>query len=52
MIGDTLNYDNLINIKKAMDKIKSNDQSDYFKSYYKEILERIAAIQIGKKFLN
>ena len=46
MIGDTLTIDNLKAIKKAMEKIKSNDQSDYFKKYYKEISDRISVIEI------
>ena len=52
MIGSTLTHDNLKAIKKAMDKIKPIDQSDYFKSYYKEILNRLSAIEKDKRFLN
>ena len=52
MIGDTLTHDNLKAIKKAMDRIKSIDQSDYFKSYYKEVINRLSAIEKDKRFLN
>lgn len=49
MIGDTLTENNLKAIKKAMDKIKPNDQSDYFKSYYKELLDRLSVIEHSEK---
>jgi hypothetical protein len=52
MIGSTLTHDNLNAIKKAMDKIKPIDQSDYFKNYYKEVEDRLAAIEKDKRFLN
>lgn len=52
MIGDTLTHDNLQAIKKAMDKIKPNDQSNYFKTYYQEIKDRLDAIEIDKRILN
>lgn len=45
MIGDTLTMENLTAIKKAMDMIKSNDQSDYFKKYYKEVSDRILVVK-------
>lgn len=51
-MGDTLTYDNLTAIKKAMDKIKPIDQSDYFKNYYKEVLDRLSAKEKDKRFLN
>lgn len=44
MIGDTLTIKNLKAIKTAMEKIKANDQSEYFKNYYKEINDRISVI--------
>lgn len=49
MIGDTLTETHLTAIKKAMDNIKPNDQSDYFKSYYKEVLDRLSVIENSKK---
>ena len=49
MIGDTLTETHLNDIKKAMDKIKSNDQSDYFKSYYIEVINRLSVIEKSKK---
>ena len=49
MIGDTLTETHLTAIKKAMDKIKHNDQSDYFKSYYKEVLDRLSVIEKSQK---
>lgn len=52
MIGDTLTYENLKAIKKAMDKIKFIDQSDYFKSYYNELINRLLAKEKDKRFLN
>jgi len=52
MINRTLTHDNLKAIKKAMDKIEPIDQSDYFKSYYKEVGDRLAAIEKDKRFLN
>lgn len=45
MIGDTLTEGNLKAIKSAMDKIKINDQSEYFQKYYKEITNRISVIE-------
>lgn len=52
MIGSTLTHDNLKAIKSAMDRIKPIDQSDYFKNYYQEILDRLSAIEKDKRFLN
>lgn len=40
-LGGTLNLQNLIQIKEAMDKIVPLDQSDHFKVYHKEITDRI-----------
>jgi len=41
MIGDSLSFKNLLTIKQAMDKIKSIDQSDFFKKYYQEVIDRL-----------
>lgn len=51
MIGSTLTESNLKEIKKAMDKIKSIDQSDYFKSYYGEVVNRLKVIERSKKYM-
>ncbi len=42
---NTLTYDKLKAIKKAMDEISPIDQSDYFKSYYREIEWRLSALE-------
>jgi len=52
MIGSTLTHDNLKAIKTAMDKIKMIDQSDHFKNYYNEVLNRLSTIEKDKRFLN
>ena len=52
MIGDTLTLANLSAIKKAMDNIKSNDRSDYFNSYYQEVIDRIEVKKKDKLYEN
>lgn len=39
-------------IKKAMDAIQPMDQSDYFKKYYAEVIERIKAKERDSARLN
>ena len=41
MIGDTLTTENLLDILKAMQKIKPIDQSQYYTKYMNEIIERL-----------
>lgn len=41
MIGDTLTTENLLDILKAMQKIKPIDQSQYYTQYMNEIIERL-----------
>jgi hypothetical protein len=41
MIGDTLTTENLLDILKAMQKIKPIDQSQYYTQYINEIIERL-----------
>ena len=41
MIGDTLTTENLLDILKAMQKIKPIDQSQYYTQYMSEIIERL-----------
>ena len=41
MIGDSLTTDNLLDILKAMQKIKPIDQSQYFQNYMGEIMQRL-----------
>lgn len=41
MIGDTLTTENLLDILKAMQKIKPIDQSQYFQNYMGEIMQRL-----------
>jgi hypothetical protein len=44
MIGATLTRENLEAIRSAMDAIEHIDQSDYFRQYYAEVLQRLADI--------
>ncbi len=41
MIGDTLTTENLLDILKAMQKIKPIDQSQYIQNYMGEIMQRL-----------
>ena len=41
MIGDTLTTENLLDILKAMQKIKPIDQSQCYTQYMNEIIERL-----------
>ena len=41
MIGDSLTTENLLDILKAMQKIKPIDQSQYYTQYMNEIIERL-----------
>jgi hypothetical protein len=52
MIGDTLTFENLKAIKLAMDKIKPIDQSDYFKKYYSEVVNRLEVKIKDQKLMN
>ena len=52
MIGDSLTTDNLLDILKAMQKIKPIDQSQYFENYMGEIIERLKENEILSKLRN
>lgn len=52
MIGDTLTYENLRAIKLAMDAIKPIDQSDNFKNYYAEIVNRLEVKIKDQRLMN
>ena len=51
MIGDSLTMENLLAIFQAMQKIKPIDQSEYFKKYYAEVMERLSDQERAKKFI-
>lgn len=51
MIGDSLTMENLLGIFQAMQKIESIDQSEYFKQYYAEIIQRLSDQDRAKKFI-
>lgn len=51
MIGDSLSMENLLNIFQAMQKIKPIDQSEYFRNYYAEIVQRISDQDRARKFI-
>lgn len=43
--------ENLLNILMAMKKIRPIDQSEYFKQYYAEIIQRLSDQDRAKKFI-
>lgn len=51
MIGDSLSMENLLAIFQAMDRIKPIDQSEYFRNYYAEIVQRISDQDRAQKFI-
>ena len=51
MIGDSLTTDNLLDILKAMQKIKPIDQSQYFKNYMDEIIDRLKQNEKSKAWI-
>ena len=51
MIGDSLTTDNLLDILKAMQKIKPIDQSQYFENYMSEIIDRLKQNEKSKAWI-
>ena len=51
MIGDSLTTDNLLDILKAMQKIKPIDQSRYFENYMSEIIDRLKQNEKSKTWI-
>jgi hypothetical protein len=51
MIGDTLTTENLLDILKAMQKIKPIDQSQYFQNYMGEIMQRLKDNERSKTWI-
>ena len=51
MIGDSLITDNLLDILKAMQKIKPIDQSQYFENYMSEIIDRLKQNEKSKAWI-
>ena len=51
MIGDSLTMENLLAIFQAMQKIKPIDQSEYFRQYYAEVVQRLSDQERAKKFI-
>jgi preprotein translocase subunit Sec63 len=51
MIGDSLTTDNLLDILKAMQKIKPIDQSQYFENYMGEIMQRLKENEKSKAWI-
>jgi preprotein translocase subunit Sec63 len=51
MIGDSLTTDNLLDILKAMQKIKPIDQSQYFQNYMGEIMQRLKENERSKTWI-
>jgi hypothetical protein len=51
MIGDSLTTDNLLDILKAMQKIKPIDQSQYFENYMGEIMQRLKDNEKSKTWI-
>ena len=51
MIGDSLTMENLLTIFQAMQKIKPIDQSEYFRQYYAEVMERLSDQERARKFI-
>jgi hypothetical protein len=47
----SLTMENLLAIFKAMQKIEPIDQSEYFKQYYAEIIQRLSEQDRAKKFI-
>ncbi len=51
MIGDSLTTENLLDILKAMQKIKAIDQSQYFENYMGEIMYRLKQNEKSKAWI-
>lgn len=51
MIGDSLTTENLLDILKAMQKIKPIDQSQYFENYMGEIIDRLKRNEKSKAWI-
>lgn len=51
MIGDTLTTENLLDILKAMQKIKPIDQSQYFENYMSEVMQRLKDNEKSKAWI-
>jgi len=51
MIGDSLTTDNLLDILKAMQKIKPIDKSQYFENYMSEIMQRLKENEKSKAWI-
>jgi len=51
MIGDTLTMENLLAIFNAMAKIKPIDQSEYFRNYMEEVIERLQDKEREKEWI-
>lgn len=51
MIGDSLTMENLLAIFQAMQKIKPIDQSEYFRQYYAEVVQRLSDQERAQKFI-
>jgi hypothetical protein len=51
MIGDSFTTDNLLDILKAMQKIKPIDQSQYFENYMGEIMYRLKQNEKSKAWI-
>ena len=51
MIGDSLTMENLLAIFQAMQKIKPIDQSEYFRQYYADVVQRLSDQERAKKFI-
>ena len=51
MIGDSLTTENLLDILKAMQKIKPIDQSQYFENYMSEIIDRLKQNEKSKTWI-
>ena len=51
MIGDSFTTDNLLDILKAMQKIKPIDQSQYFENYMGEIMQRLKENERSKTWI-
>jgi hypothetical protein len=51
MIGDSLTMENLLAIFQAMQKIEPIDQSEYFRQYYAEVVQRLSDQERARKFI-
>lgn len=51
MIGDTLTTGNLLDILKAMQRIKPIDRSQYFENYMGEIMQRLKENEKSKAWI-